>query len=137
MFWVSIIALEVFMNYQTFLLPLFMVSGVILFLFLGLRGIIKNRPLVINTGVITMVIFVPIIIDCIVALFRAGTNDMLPLFFIFIPSFLLLLLCFVVSWFTAKNYGIYFVADSDFRDAVLFALKNNSIVGQFFFEVRK
>jgi Ca2+/Na+ antiporter len=30
--------------------------------------------------------------------------------------------------FVSNNYSIYFVTDSDFRDALIFALKNNSIV---------
>jgi hypothetical protein len=75
-----------------------------------------------------MVIFVPMIIDLISIPFGTGINNPLSVFFILLPSLLLLLLSFVFLLFIGKNYCIYFITDFDFRDALIFALKNNSII---------
>jgi hypothetical protein len=104
-----------------------MISGVLFSLFFGLRGILKNRPLVINTRLM-MIAFVPMIIDLILIPFSTGINNSLSVLFVLIPSLLLLLLSVVLFLYTTKDYSIYFVTESDFRNALIFALKKNSII---------
>jgi hypothetical protein len=120
--------LEVFMEYLLYVFPFFFLFYAIYFLYIGLRAAVKNEPSIINSKLLFALIalsLLPAIVVNIINLFEIGNNGITGLILAITPIFLIIILIFY--YFIIKGYSIYCVNDTDFRNAIIFSLNNNSI----------
>jgi hypothetical protein len=106
--------------------PLFLVCAVALFLFLGLRGLLVSRPLVIKTGVMYLAL-APILLERLPLPAQESSGSAFPSLVFLIPMLLLDLLLAGLLIYFSKGYVFHFASQNDFRDALLYSLEKNNI----------
>jgi hypothetical protein len=97
-------------------------------LFIGLKAMIKNKPSVINSKWLFVMIslsMLPPVIDGIINLFKYGFKGPFGLILSIMPILFIVYVAFF--YFIMKGYSIYCVNDIDFREAVIFSLNNASV----------
>ncbi|MDR2193074.1 MAG: hypothetical protein LBP19_01170 [Treponema sp.] len=115
-----------FVKYSIFVFPVFMSIFAIFCLIIVLAAVIKNKPLIINTKWLLVIILIsatPILIDGIIV--NASFKGISTLFFSIIYSLLIILI--IVSLLLIRSYSIFCAKDIDIRDAIIYSLNNNSL----------
>ncbi|MDR1133900.1 MAG: hypothetical protein LBL05_07020 [Synergistaceae bacterium] len=116
------------MRYLFFVLPPLLFLYAIVFLFIGLKAMIKNKPSVINSKWLFVMIFfsvLPYAIHSTIDLFEYGFKGPFGLILSITP--ILFIVYVVFFYFIIKGYSIYCVNDIDFREAVISSLNNASV----------
>jgi hypothetical protein len=116
------------MDYFLYIFPIFFLLYAVFYLFIGLKAIIKNKPSIIDSKIIYAIIIfslIPTVIYIIKSLLELGSFESFSLTFSLLPILIIILMVFY--YFIIKGYSIYCVNDTDFRNAVIFSLNNNSI----------
>jgi hypothetical protein len=116
------------MNYFIYIFPVFFLIFAAEYLFIGLRAILINKPLILNSNWLYILIFLsvlPAVVYSIMNLIEIGFDGSFSIFLSVLPIFLIIVMVFY--YFIIEGYSIYCVTDEDFRKAVFFSLNNNSI----------
>jgi hypothetical protein len=116
------------MDYFLYIFPVFFLFFAVFYLFIGFKAIIKNKPYIINSKwVYAIIVFLclPSIIFSIKNILEFSSFESSGFIFTLLPILLIILMVFYYC--IIKGYSIYCVSDTDFRNAVIFSLNNNSI----------
>jgi hypothetical protein len=116
------------MDYFIYVFPVLFLFSAVFYLFIGLKAIIKKKPSIINSKwfyILTALLLLPSVIYNIKIIFTSEIFETSGLFFSLLPILLIILMVFY--YFIIKGYGIYCINDSDFRNAIIFSLNNNTI----------
>jgi hypothetical protein len=119
---------KVIMEYFLYFLPVLFLFHAIVYLFISLKAIIKNKPFIINSrwiNLLMVISFVPFMMLHIIDLVKTGAERYYSLLLLLQILFFVLFMIFL--YFVIKGYSIYCVNDVDFRNSVVNSLNSNSI----------
>jgi hypothetical protein len=111
-----------FVKYSILAFPACLSSYAVFLLITGLAAVIKNKPLIIE-AVPALLSFAPLLIYGIIT--AAVFKGTFPVVVTILYS--LTIIVMIVSLFLTRSYSIFYARDSDIRDAVMYALHNNSV----------